>query len=83
MERDFFLTKKELDFPNGKMMTLRWQKYSGETPDVTKFICTSGRFSTQDIVNRLDIEIKNRAEYHVQYWPIFELTSNELMSKTI
>ena len=48
-------------------------------PDVTKFICASGRFSAQDIVNRLDKEIINLAEYHVQYWPFFELTSKELI----
>ena len=48
-------------------------------PDVTKFICASGRFSAQDIVNRLDKEINNLAEYHVQYWPFFELTSKELI----
>ena len=48
-------------------------------PDVTKFICASGRFSAQDIVNRLDKEINNLAEYHVQYWPFFELSSKELI----
>ena len=79
MERDFFLTTKRIGFSEWKKDDITLAEILWGNPDVTKFICTSGRFSTQDIVNRLDIEIKNRAEYHVQYWPIFELTSNELI----
>ena len=46
---------------------------------MTKFICASGRFDAEDIVGRLNKEIDNNIEYHVQYWPIFELTSDELI----
>ena len=42
-------------------------------PNVTKFICASGKFSKNDIAERLEKEISNDIEYHVQYWPVFEL----------
>lgn len=79
MERDFFLTTKRIGFSEWQKDDIALAEKLWGNPDVTKFICTSGRFSAQDIANRLDIEIKNHAEYHVQYWPIFELASNELI----
>lgn len=57
-----------------KLATLLW----GEE-DVTRFICATGKFTKQDIYDRLFIEINNGVNYHVQYWPIFNLTSGELM----
>lgn len=47
--------------------------------DVTHFICASGVFTTRDIQNRLNTEIQNDTVYRVQYWPIFELNSSELI----
>lgn len=46
---------------------------------VTRFICASGSFSADDIANRLEREIANDAEYQVQYWPVFDLVSDELI----
>ena len=48
-------------------------------PEVTKFICASGRFTAEDIAARLEKEIGNGAAYGVQYWPIFALASDELI----
>jgi len=47
--------------------------------DVTKFICATGEFTENDIRNRLNIEICNGKDFHVQYWPIFEITTGELI----
>ena len=79
MERDFFLTTKRIGFSEWQKDDIALAEILWGNPDVTKFICASGRFSAQDIVNRLDKEINNLAEYHVQYWPFFELTSKELI----
>lgn len=48
-------------------------------PEVTKFICASGKFSEKEIENRLEQEVENDLKYHVQYWPIFEFDSKELI----
>ena len=53
--------------------------FAGKNPDVTKFICASGHFSEEDIQERLAVEIGNEDKYQVQYWPIFELNSNEFI----
>lgn len=47
--------------------------------DVTKYICYSGKFSENDILDRLDTEINNQRQYNVQYWPIFEAVSGEFI----
>lgn len=47
--------------------------------EVTQFICAAGKFSYQDIINRLDIEFHNDEVFHIQYWPIFELATDELI----
>lgn len=47
--------------------------------DVTRFICATGEFTQQDIINRLNIEISNYKQFSVQYWPIFELKTGELI----
>jgi RimJ/RimL family protein N-acetyltransferase len=46
---------------------------------VTQYICASGTFSRTDIVVRLNKEIDNDKEHHVQYWPIFKLESGDFI----
>lgn len=46
---------------------------------VTRYICSSGVFTHEDIEARLQSEIRNNEKYHVQYWPVFELSSDELI----
>lgn len=48
-------------------------------PEVTRFICASGIFTPQEIENRLKLEIENYEKYGVQYFPIFELESADLI----
>lgn len=47
--------------------------------EVTRYICASGVFSEEDITARLNREIDNGAQHGVQYWPVFELASGELI----
>jgi [ribosomal protein S5]-alanine N-acetyltransferase len=44
-------------------------------PDVTRLL--GGPFSENDVQRKLDAEIARQAEFHVQYWPVFLLSSNE------
>ena len=48
-------------------------------PEVTQFICATGVFSPEDISARLKKEIENNTQFSIQYWPIFELETNELI----
>ena len=57
-----------------KLAALLWGN-----PEVTKYICASGIFTKDQIVERLNKEIENDKKYQVQYWPIFEMESNELI----
>ena len=79
MARDFFLTTSRIGFSEWKNDDLRLAEMLWGDSDVTKFICASGRFSAKDIESRLNKEIENSITHGVQYWPIFELISNELI----
>lgn len=48
-------------------------------PQVTRFICAAGKFSEQEIFERLQLEIYNEKLFHVQYWPIFEKTTEKFI----
>lgn len=79
MKRHFFLKTNRIGFSVWTQGDIQLAELLWGDPDVTRFICASGRFSEEDISNRLEKEIDNNTKYHVQYWPIFELTSNELI----
>lgn len=79
MTRDYFLTTSRIGFSEWKKDDIRLAEMLWGDADVTKFICADGRFSKEDIASRLDKEIENNISFGVQYWPIFELTSNELI----
>lgn len=48
-------------------------------PDVTRYICAAGKFTRREIADRLETEIHNDRLFHVQYWPIFERETGELI----
>lgn len=79
MTRTFHLKTDRIGFSkwtyeDGALAELLWGN-----PEVTKFICASGVFSKEDIAARLSKEIDNDRKSGVQYWPIFELETNELI----
>lgn len=78
-KRDYFIKTERIGFSHWKendssLAVLLW----GE-PEVTHYICASGVFSAEEIANRLCTEIGNYEKYHVQYFPIFDLTNGELI----
>jgi len=79
MTREFFLKTHRIGFSkwspeDGALATLLWGN-----PEVTRFICATGVFSPEDIAARLEKEIENEENFGVQYWPIFDLKSGELI----
>jgi len=79
MRRTYFLTTDRIGFSKWRKDDLPLAQSLWEDPAVTRFICASGSFSQSDIENRLKKELENDAEFGVQYWPIFEPVSNELI----
>lgn len=79
MSRDFFLKTSRIGFSEWKQDDIKLAELLWGDPEVTRFICASGRFSENDIAIRLKKEIDNNVEHQVQYWPVFELKSDELI----
>ena len=48
-------------------------------PAVTRYICASGAFSSEEIAARLKLEIENQVQHGIQYWPIFEKGTGDLI----
>lgn len=79
MERDFFLKTDRIGFSVWKKDDIKLAEQLWGDPEVTKLICATGKFSPNDIAARLEKEIENGEKYQVQYWPVFELTSNKFI----
>ncbi|GGH17189.1 GNAT family N-acetyltransferase [Paenibacillus segetis] len=48
-------------------------------PEVTRFISSNGLYSNEQIKSRLNTEIQTNELFLVQYWPIFELKTNDFI----
>lgn len=79
MNRNYFLETERVGFSVWKQEDIELAKLLWGNPEVTRYICASGCFSEDDIVNRLNKEIVKEKEHKVQYWPIFELISDKLI----
>ncbi len=79
MNRDNFLTTDRIGFSRWTSADLDLARLLWGDEKVTRYICSSGRFSQEDISARLELEVRNDTEYHVQYWPIFELCTGKLI----
>lgn len=77
--RAYFMKTNRIGFSKWKSGDLDLATQLWGEKEVTRFICATGSFTQQDIINRLHTEILNDELYHIQYWPIFELTTNELI----
>ena len=79
MARTYFITTDRIAFSqwqeqDAELATLLW----GDSR-VTRYICASGSFSQAEVMGRLEREIRQQAEHHVQYWPIFTRDTAELI----
>lgn len=79
MEREFFMETERIGFSKWKEDDLALAEMLWGDQQVTQYICASGKFSMQDIKNRLDQEIINGKTQNVEYWPIFEMITNKFI----
>lgn len=79
MPKDYFLTTARIGFSKWSKGDIQLAESLWGNPDVTRYICASGRFTADEIIARLEKEIHNETTYGVQYWPIFSLSTNELI----
>lgn len=77
--REYFLQTNRIGFSTWAHEDIELAAELWGEPEVTHFICANGIFTPQDIRNRLNLEIENYEKYNVQYFPIFELESAELI----
>ena len=79
MNRDYFLQTKRIGFSKWTDADLPLARQLWGDPDVTRLICASGRFTPQEIADRLVREIDHDRRFSVQYWPVFELNGGGFM----
>ena len=77
--QEYFIKTKRIGFSNWNAADLDLAAQLWGEKEVTRFICATGKFTQQDIIHRLDTEIHNDEVFHIQYWPIFELVTGELI----
>lgn len=79
MEHPYFLQTRRIGFSHWRPEDLPLARLLWGNPEVTRYICASGRFSETDIALRLETEVARQAQYRVQYWPIFSRSTQELI----
>ena len=79
MKRTFFMKTDKVGFSKWTSNDIELAQLLWGDPQVTQYICASGRFTENDIVNRLNTEILNESIYNVQYWPFFELGTDNFI----
>lgn len=79
MNRRYFLKTERLGFSEWMENDLPLAVKLWGNEEVTRYICADGRFGQSDISARLAKEIENNRRFHVQHWPIFTLSSGELV----
>lgn len=77
--KEYFLKTSRIGFStwNDKDITLAMRLW--QEADVTHYISANGIFTLSQIEARLKLEIENYQQYGVQYFPIFELESLDLI----
>ena len=77
--REYFMKTMRIGFSNWNAADMDLAAQLWGESDVTRFICSTGIFTEEDIMDRLNTEIHNHDLYQIQYWPIFELSTEELI----
>ena len=80
MVREFFMQTERIGFSKWQEGDLTLAETLWGNQQVTQYICAGGTFSMQDIKNRLSKEITNGKTQNMEYWPIFEIITNELLA---
>lgn len=77
--REYFIKTLRIGFSIWNNADLNLASQLWGEKEVTRFICSTGKFTQEDIENRLNTEICNYELYHIQYWPVFDLSTGELI----
>ena len=70
---------KRLGFSRWERSDIKPARLLWGDPEVTRYICASGSFTEKEIEERLKTEIRNGTGYGVQYWPLFEKNTGDLI----
>lgn len=79
MNKEYFMKTEQIGFSHWSEADLELAIQLWGEQEVTQYICETGKFTQQNIVDRLNVEVNNREKYQVQYWPIFHLMTGELI----
>ncbi len=77
--RMYFMQTERIGFSTWSKDDVEYAKQLWGDPAVTKLICAKGSFTQEEISNRLTLEILNQQEHAIQYWPIFERATGDLI----
>lgn len=77
--REYFWKTNRIGFSHWTVDDLKLAAELWGQPEVSHFICANGVFSSEEISSRLHLEVENYKKYGVQYFPIFELSSANLI----
>lgn len=76
---DYFMTTERLGFSKWKESDIDLATKLWGDSEVTKYICSTGAFTKQEIADRLQKEMENQKEFGMQYWPVFQKETNEFI----
>lgn len=76
MKRHYFMKTNRIGFSTWDLKDMQLAERLWGNKHVSRYICANGVFNKQDIEQRVCQEIKNEEDMHIEYWPIFELTTN-------
>ncbi|QHQ59572.1 GNAT family N-acetyltransferase [Anaerocolumna sedimenticola] len=79
MKQEYFMKTERIGFSHWTETDLEVASWLWGEKDVTRYICATGEFTQQNVLDRLLLEVSNDKKYHVQYWPIFDLKTGELI----
>ena len=77
--RELFMKTPRLGFSKWKDADLNLAARLWGDREVARFLCAAGEFTEQEILKRLKTEIQNDALFHIQYWPLFELSTGNFI----
>ncbi|HKI79298.1 MAG TPA: GNAT family N-acetyltransferase [Ignavibacteriaceae bacterium] len=76
---EFFLSSTRLLFRKWGIDDLYFAEKLWGNKEVTKYISANGKFSFEEISNRLKNEIDTQDKFGMQYWPVFLKSKNEFI----
>ena len=79
MKREYFMKTARIGFSEWTADDSELARLLWGNKDVTRYISASGEFTPEEIEKRLQKELSNNEQYHMQYWPFLSLDTGELI----